>query len=571
MSRSEPLNIPLMLLIALLQGLALLLLYQAGEHQVWPDGQPQWQIALYTLFIAGPVLLLLALNRLNQGMIGLLTGVFVVIITLFGFYLGLQGRPVGESGLGTPVAVFALTVGIACFKVLMYMQQLSSDEKMSYGRLYHYSWRNFLTLGLSLLFMLVFWGILLLWGSLFEIIEIDFFSRLFEQEWFLFPALAVAHGLGVIIFRKMSGIIDTVRRLQQALMLSLLPVLVLIAVLFLAFLPFAGTETLWATGRGSLMILWLQALVLFFVNGVYQDEFEERPYPLLVHRLIYFGILLLPACSVISFHGLSLRIAQYGWTLDRCWAFMVWAVLALFSLGYLWGIVRRGDQWIRTLGTVNISMGLVVLLLMMLANSPWLDFRKLVVANQVARLDTAAVDPADFDYYYLYRNLAGPGYAALEALGKRYAGSHPDIVVNRIAVILAGKGEMNTISAEAFAAQVEQWPDNRALPLALETQLREAVGRQTRDVARNLQYYLFRLDLDGDGVDEYVFLRAAAGYGFAKLYYLAGDAWVSVDMPGSGQWDPEQIKRDIGNGDIGAVVPRWQDFRIGDRVFSPAD
>ena len=130
---------------------------------------------------------------------------------------------------------------------------------------------------------------------------------------------------------------------------------------------------------------------------------------------------------------------------------------------------------------------------------------------------------------------------------------------------------MSTISAEAFAAQVEQWPDNRVLPPALETRLREAIGMQTRHAARNRQYYLFRLDLDGDAIDEYIFLRAGDGYGFADLYYLAGDEWVSAGMTGGGKWDPEQIRQDIGNGDIGAVMPRWQDFRIGERVLSPAD
>jgi len=50
-----------------------------------------------------------------------------------------------------------------------------------------------------------------------------------------------------------------------------------------------------------------------------------------------------------------------------------------------------------------------------------------------------------------------------------------------------------------------------------------------QSACRNRRYYLFRLDLDGDGYD------------FADLYYLAGDDWLSVDMPGSGQWDPEQI------------------------------
>jgi hypothetical protein len=39
---------------------------------------------------------------------------------------------------------------------------------------------------LSVLFVLVFWLILMLWGQLFKVIEIDFFYQLFTKDWFIF-------------------------------------------------------------------------------------------------------------------------------------------------------------------------------------------------------------------------------------------------------------------------------------------------------------------------------------------------------------------------------------------------
>ncbi len=129
-------------------------------------------------------------------------------------------------------------------------------------------------------------------------------------------------------FRKLTHIIDTITRLQQALIKFLLVLLSLVSLLFLGALPFTGLEPLWESG-GSSLILWMQALILFFVNAVYQDEPDNWPYSVWLHRFIYISIAILPVYSLISFYGLSLRIDQYGWSLSRFWAYLIWFLLAI--------------------------------------------------------------------------------------------------------------------------------------------------------------------------------------------------------------------------------------------------
>ena len=559
---------PFLLLIALLQGIALLWLHNAGKYSFWPSGEPRWEIGLYTLVITGPVMLLLSLDRQNRRSIAVLAGVFTLVVASLGYYLGLQARPLVYDGLKPSIVVFVLTIGIASFKTLMYIQQYTGDGRISYSSLFRYSWRNFLTLGFAILFTLVFWGILTLWGALFEIIHIDFFSFLFKRAWFLYPALALANGLGIIIFRNLSGVIDTITRLQQALMLFLLPVLVLIAILFLFFLPFTGTGPLWETGAGSLMILWLQALMLFFVNGVYQDDPGARPYPVVMHRFICLGVALLPVYSAISCYGLYLRVEQYGWTIDRCWAVLIWGALAMFVLGYLWGIVMRRDQWINTLGTVNISMGLVVLLLMLLVNSPLLDFRKITLASQLARLESGAVQPDAFDYRYVYRRLAGPGYEALQRLSNDLAISHPDVATN-ITALLTRDEDVPEINSRVFEETLILWPDHRAVPPGLLEKLYSSLPRHVLRDTLQWQYYLFRTDLDADKVDEFVFLGVSEQDMYAKLYYRAGHDWLSTSMDTSGKWDYGHILRSIGQGQVHPSNPRWLNFQIGNITFRP--
>ncbi|MFT7560359.1 MAG: hypothetical protein ACI93R_002278, partial [Flavobacteriales bacterium] len=311
-----------LILIALVQGICLFLLHQSVELKFWPYADRGWLIALYSVAFIAPTLLLLSVEKGTFVRVAKYVAGFSFVAALVGFYSGWQSMPVDYVRLDTILPTLILTMVIAAFKALMYMQQFVSGKAFSYSQLFRWSWRNFLTLLLSMLFALCFWGVLMLWAELFKAIKINFFHDLFTERWFYYPAVALANGFGVIIFRNLSSVIDTITRLQQALMKFLLVILSVVSVLFLFGLLFSGLSPLWETG-GSALILWMQAILLFFVNAVYQDEPEERPYHIALHRIIMAGIALLPLYSIISFYGLSLRVDQYGWSLMRGWAFIL--------------------------------------------------------------------------------------------------------------------------------------------------------------------------------------------------------------------------------------------------------
>ena len=342
--KSTPLPSKLMILISLMQGLGLLYLHQAIELHYWPHGQPEWLFAFYSVMFIWPIMLLLGLDQNNGRAMVKVTLPFALLSGLLGYYIGHQVTPIEHIRFNALLFSFVLTMAIATFKALMYSQQWARGERVTYSALFLWSWRNFLTLSLALLFAGSFWLLLMLWAALFKAINIDFFNDLFEQRWFYYPAIALANGFGIIIFRKLTHIIDTITRLQQALIKFLLVLLSLVSMLFLGALPFTGLEPLWESG-GSSLILWMQALILFFVNAVYQDEPDNWPYSVWLHRFIYISIAILPVYSLISFYGLSLRIDQYGWSLSRFWAYLIWFLLALFAIGYVWGIAKYRDSW----------------------------------------------------------------------------------------------------------------------------------------------------------------------------------------------------------------------------------
>lgn len=556
----------LMILISLMQGLGLLYLHQAIELHYWPHGQPEWLFAFYSVMFIWPIMLLLGLDQNNGRAMVKVTLPFALVSGLLGYYVGHQVTPIEHIRFNALLFSFVLTMAIATFKALMYSQQWARGERVTYSALFLWSWRNFLTLSLALLFAGSFWLLLMLWAALFKAINIDFFSNLFEQRWFYYPAIALANGFGIIIFRKLTHIIDTITRLQQALIKFLLVLLSLVSLLFLGALPFTGLEPLWESG-GSSLILWMQALILFFVNAVYQDEPDNWPYSVWLHRFIYISIAILPVYSLISFYGLSLRIDQYGWSLSRFWAYLIWFLLALFAIGYVWGIAKYRDSWTHQLSRTNVAIGLVVLVVMLSVNSPLLDFRKMVVADQLQRLADNKVTVEDFDLSYFRRHLARPGYEGLQTLKAKYGESHPSLLVRINALYANSNNERPSSTRDEFIAAITLLSDNP--PEALLMAIYQQETKNHWNIQQTQQYFLQALDLDKDGNQEYLWIEKKHEHTVIKLFFQQDQQWKSSYL-GSFREDKDsvdQFYQALLAGEIKVVPSRWNDVIIGDQRF----
>ena len=556
--------------VALMQGLCLLVLYRSAESGFWPSESPAWAFPLWTLAIAVPLLLLLSTTRKNVAAVARYVGGFAVLLSLLAVYTGWQGTPFGEFPIGSLAGVFAVTIGLACFKALMYLQQRASRVPLTYQVLFTNSWRNFLVGVLAALFTGIFWLILLLWGRLFQVIGIGFFSQLFTEDWFAIPVLSVAFGLGISLFRDLTRVIDNITQLLHWLIKLLLPLVLMVAVVFLGALPFTGLDLLWGTGSGTSLLLWLLALVLFFTNAVYQDGREVDPYPRFLHRAIYVGIAVMPVVAALAFYGLLLRVLQYGWTIERCWAFAVWAVLTLFAVGYVVGIVRRRDAWTGQLSRVNTAMGLAVAAIMLAANSPLLDFRKISLGSQLERVETGEIELAEFDFWYARQHLARPGYLATEEIKDEIAESDPELLA-----IIEEPTRRHTgplVDIDAFWNNVVYRPEPFDVPVELKPVVAGSVARVAEQVP-----VLIRADLDGDSVDEYVLLMLTQnGFSMAQFFYLekGGD---SVD---NGHWRAGNLgvrfnpgerpgREPFLSGEISLTAPRYRNITIGGGKVQP--
>ena len=565
MRESPPLPKVPMLVIAFLQGIFLYFLYRAFDENTWPSESPLWSYPLWTVALAVPLLLLLSIDRKNTVSVYKQVGIFGGVLALLAIYTGWQAEPFGEFPVSSLSFAFGLSIALACFKGLMYLQQRANNIPLNYQVLFTYSWRNFLVAALSALFVLVFWLILMLWGQLFKVIEIDFFYELFTEKWFAIPVLSFAFGIGVIIFRDLIRVLDTITSLLHWLIKLLLPLIVMIAVIFIVSLPFVGLDVLWSTGNGTELLLWLLAIMLFFTNAVYQDGRETTPYPQIIHRFIFGGLSVMPIVSALSFYGLSLRIEQYGWSVERCWAFVVWLILSLFAVGYVVGIVKRRDQWTNDLARVNTAMGLVVMVFMLLANSPVLDFRKISLASQLRMVDSGETELRAFDFWYTKQHLGRPGYLAMEKMKHDIGTSDPELLARIENPVRLAFGA-SLANNEKMWTNMQYRPEPFEVPAALKPIMqihRNAIGR--------IDPVVIRADLDDDGQDEYLLLVLHDfGIGFTQFYYLTDAGWQSGQLQNMAFLrGRDGTKELIESGEITIVEPRFKDIDIGGIVLRP--
>ncbi|MFT7246243.1 MAG: hypothetical protein ACI82A_003615, partial [Candidatus Azotimanducaceae bacterium] len=529
---------------------------------------------LWAAALVFPLMLLLALEKDNvQSLLKYIVG-YTLLVMLLAAYLGSQLPPNDSYRGGALIGVFSLAMVIATFKAVIYIQQRASTLPFSYSVFFSLSWRNFLVTLLSLLFLGTVALLLLLWRSLFSAIGIEFFDYLFQRDWFLFPLFGFSFGLGVVIFRELSSVIDSITRLLQGLLRLLLPILTLLAFSFLTSLLFVGLEVLWSTNVGTAVMLWLLAAMLFFLNAVYQDGRGDTAYSPGMHWFVSVGLMTLPVLSGLALYGLSLRIGQHGFSLSRLYGLTVWLALSVFAVGYLWALVKKREQWTVLLGPINIRIGLGLLAVVLLISSPIIDFRKITLANQLARFESGEVKIDDLDVRYFRQELGAPGYDAYETLVAKYETVHPELVAN-------WKLDYSHGGLQLEPAELDSWlvkhPASLELPDQIKTllqrqflgrvrQVPQGSGRQgNRPQLNSFQAIIFQQDLNDDAIAEFVVLSHGDQFYQNTAFYFQqqNGVWQSGRLVSSELTDYSRLLPQIQQGEIRLVRPEHSDLEIG--------
>lgn len=557
-------------LVALLQGL---LLYLAGLDA---GDNFELKVPWYALALSLPTAMLLTVQRLDDARYWTNLALLAAIYLSLSLWAGWSASGAPHLNSAAVLAPFAISLGVGLFVALPYLQCRLVHGRWCapYRELFEHGWQNALTLILTAAFVGICWAVLGLCAVLFKLIGIGFFADLFGTRSFVHIATGVMVGLGVMVGRTQQRPVQIARQILFAIFKGLLPLVALIALLFVASLPFTGLDALWRTRSATLILMCLIATVVLFVNAVYQDGEGEPPYPRWLRMLVDAALLTLPLYAALGLYALSLRIGQYGWTGERFWAALACAALSLYALGYAVAALRRDGAWLGGLRRVNVAVSLVLLALAVAANSWLLDPHRLGTHSQLAQLRSGKTAAAEFDLGYLRFNAGRRGYQALQALSNdpRFAAAQAPARANldRALEATASWEYSSNLRADAKIDGVEQTL-RRIVPATgigpIDPAWLEAMRKQTLKMPdcleREATCVLAAPDLDGDGRAEYLLCNVQGWGTRCRAYTRDASGWHQVGESYLSQ-PAERFEADLRANRVQAVPRRWGDVRFGD-------
>jgi hypothetical protein len=560
------------LLAAAIQGWLLYGLHYSIDHRTWPATSPGWLLASYAIALFVPTALQLLVVPLRERAVWLLAGAIAVVAGALGGYGGWSLASLKDQAFGFAF-LFALYGALfaAWFIALPFVQARlrRGNWRVTYADLFEFSWQNALVLAEALLFTGVFWLLLFLWQALFKVIAISFFADLFNKPAFVYPISSIAFGYAIYLIESNEKIVATLRRHLLGVFSWLLPLVAVIAVLFLFALPFTGLQPLWKTGHATALMLWLQVLFLHFVNSAYQDGQAEPRYPAWLKLAVRAAVLTLPVYAALCAYSLGLRVEQHGWTVSRVWAAIGTFLAASYGVAYA-AAALRGSPWMGFVSRINVAMAALVAVALLLAVSPVLDPKRLATASQVARLNSGSVPAARFDYDYLRFDLGRYGCEALADLAKGSNGEVARLAAASLAKENRYAPPKIAITADLVVSRIELYPSGTALDPAFVEYLQEALKTRPTEhpvclqTATSQPCLMLAVDLDGDRQPEIVTFRPYPQTVYSKV---AGQ-WQKVGNLYAGGHYERSLETLIREGKVETEHHAWQDLVIGAARFS---
>ncbi len=571
------------LLVALVQGLALLLMHNWVTGLSDTGASHQLIFPLYAVIVSLPLSLMMLANQPRQLLFKLALG-FSFVAACCAAYIGHVSYAKGMasymySGI---YWILGLCIFVSWFIVIAFFEHFCHYQHWSnrYEALFDFSWRNAVKVIVASIFVGLFWGALELFVALFKVLGIPFFDEIFNTRYFIYPATTVAFGLGLSLYTAKEEALSEFKRAILQVLGWLLPLVSLILLAFIITLPFKGLSTLWGTGYATGLMLGLLGLSVFLLNTAFQDG-RQIHYPAWLLKLTNAGLLTMPIYSLLCIYAVYLRVHQHGWTSDRVWAACLVAMMAIYSVGYAFAAIKSFNVqhgWMQLTKTINVYAALVLVAMLILINSPVLNPTRIGVQSQVARLLNGEVKVDKFDYDYL--RFKGGVYGNDE-LGEMLSNKqHPELKNYAQAALDAtnqsyySRPVKKLESVQAFQAQFTVYPKGTVLESAFyETLLadRKSGTLYLECLAgmdeKNSDCRLLAVDLNGDNVAEVIAFNPYAN----RVYTKEATGWKYVgDTRLAGYADGEQKDEAaiLESGGYQVVKPEWNSLKLGNETFT---
>ncbi|EIN8657700.1 TPA: DUF4153 domain-containing protein [Citrobacter freundii] len=436
-----------------------------------------------------------------------------------------------------------------------------SREQARYPHFYRQLWLNALTLLIVFFANGLFWLVLLLWSEMFKLVGIPFFSTLFfDTDWFGYVAFGLITALAAVLARTQSRLVTAVQKLLTFIATGLLPLVALLALMFILTLPFTGLEVISQRVSAAGLMSTLTLLLLLLMAMVREPQKEALPYPGALRYLIKCAVAVTPIYTLIAGWALWVRIQQYGWTPERLYGVLVVVVLLVWSFGYLASILRRGRNPLELQGPVILGVSLLALGLLVLLSSPVIDAWRISVNSHMGLYHSGKIKPDQVSLYMLDHS-GKPGRAALEALQKDVAFNQDSKRRRDLNSLLQGSRDpVKELTATQLVSKVVIAPGSEKPDDAFWTFVK-AQGYRITSCAEQNACVLVSQDLNADGHPEQVLY--AFGDGESLVFGMQKNKWdlLAVARLPEG-FNKDKLLQAVANQQLGSAPRIWRDITI---------
>ena len=442
----------------------------------------------------------------------------------------------------------------------------ASRQQTRYAQFYTQLWLNTLTLLIVFISNGLFWMVLLLWSEMFKLVGITFFETLFfDTDWFAYIVLGLITALAVVLARTQSRLVAAVQKLLTLIATGLLPLMALLALMFMLTLPFTGLEAISQRVSAAGLMSTLTFSLLLLMAMVREPQKEAIPHPGALRYLIKCALAVTPIYTLIAGWALWVRIQQYGWTPERLHGVLVVVVLLAWSVGYLVSILRRGHNPLEIQGKVILGVSLLTLGLLVLLTSPVLDAWRISVNSHMARYQSGQITPDQVSLYMLNRS-GKPGRAALEALQKDEAFNKDSKRKRDLNAILQGNRDpIQTLAPAQLAPKVMIAPGSKKPDETFWTVVKGQSYRITSCVEQDA-CVLVEQDLNADGQPELVLY--AFGDGESLVFGRKEDKWERIAFAHLPEgFNKDKLLKAVAKNQLDSAPRVWRDITIdGERL-----
>jgi hypothetical protein len=298
------------------------------------------------------------------------------------------------------------------------------------------------------------------------------------------------------------------------------------------------------------------------LNAAYRDGSVEHPYPLWIGQAIRFCVPLMLLVALTAEYALIVRVQHEGLTVARVWGLVVAGAGLLYCAGYTLATVARGP-WLAYMGQVNVHVAALVIGALTACLTPLASpYRlaadsqyRLILAGQYRVNADGTPELSRFEYLQFY----GTAYGRRRLQQLATLRDHPRAVLLSGAAAKVMRHDRAVPVAPRDPAQqvaaIRLFPAGRTLDPPLKAVLVgdwALIGRYPQPLDG-----LF-VDLDADGVDEFVLLGNYKGW----VYQNRAGHWQRIGRTSEpSSW--HALEDDLEHGNVTAQPPHWQDLGIG--------